>query len=168
MVILNNHLKVKMPILGLGLDHSNICTDYNTVYLDRDNNDPATVKCMTKVLKFYEAFFSELTETFSYSLYRMSHEEKVAQKEMVKKRFFFYSLEKEITMQSFLLQAESKVYSTVDIWSQEENNSLLIQNDEEGEGIYFYCEENSPIHTWLKEKLSAYTLDDMGFEDIRK
>jgi protein-arginine kinase len=157
-----------MKIIGLGLDHSNICTDYNTVYLDRDNNDPATVKCMTKVLKFYEAFFNELSSHFAYALYRMNHQDQVAQKEMVKKRFFFYSLEKEITMQSFLLQKESKVYNSIDAWAQEVNNSLLIQNDEEGEGVYFYCEEDSPIHIWLKEKLSAFSLDDMGFEDIRK
>lgn len=157
-----------MPIIGIGLDHSNICTDYNTVYLDRDNNDPATVKCMTAVLKFYEVFFAELSTEFGFKLYRMNHDTLLPQKEMVKKRFFFYSLEKEITMQTFLLQKESKIYNTIESWSQEAENSLMIQNDEEGEAVYFYCEENSPIHEWIKEKLSDYSLDDMGFEDIRK
>jgi len=157
-----------MKIIGIGLDHSNICTDYNTVYLDRDNNDPETLKCMTRVLQFYEAFFTALSKEFGYRLYRLNHDVILPQKEMVKKRFFFYSLEKEITMQTFLLQSESTIYTNIDAWSQETKHSLLIQNDEEGEGVYFYCEENSPVYVWLKEKLSAYSLDDMGFEDIRK
>jgi len=157
-----------MKIVGLGLDHSNICIDYNTMYLDRDNNDPATVKCMTSVLKFYEAFFTALSKEFNYELYRLNHDVLLPQKEMVKKRFFFYSLEKEITMQTFLLQSEPKVYDSIEAWSKDSKNSLVIQNDEEGEGVYFYCEENSNLHTWLEDKLSLYSVDTMAFEEMRK
>ncbi|MDQ7060323.1 MAG: hypothetical protein Q9M43_04060 [Sulfurimonas sp.] len=37
-----------MKKIGLIVDYSNICTDYNTAYLDRDNLDPDTSKCMKK------------------------------------------------------------------------------------------------------------------------
>jgi hypothetical protein len=161
MGILKNHLKVEMKIVGMGIDHSNICTNYNTMYLDRDNNDPATVGCMTKVLKFYEVFFTELIEAFSYTLYRINHDEAVALKEMVKKRFLFYSLEKEITMQTFLLHKTSNVYESIEAWSKDTAVSLLIKNDEEGEGIYLYCEKNTALHQWILQRLDGYNLDEV-------
>jgi hypothetical protein len=84
---------------------------------------------------------------------------------MVKKRFFFYSLEKEILAQTFVLQKESMKYNSLSEWAKEGQNSLLIQNDDEGEGVYFYFIENSEVHKWILAKLSDYSLDEVPFQE---
>ena len=154
---------MSMKKIGLGLDYNNICKDYNTVYLDRDNDDPATTACMRKVLKWFEVLLSELVENFHYNIYRMNQNTPVALSEIVKKRFFFYSLEKEIIAQTFILQKEAVAYNSLEDWAKKSEDSLLIQNDEEGEGVYFYLTENSEIHQWLLNKLSDCSLDEVPF-----
>ena len=151
-----------MKKIGLGLDYSNICKDYNTVYLDRDNDDPATMKCMRSVLAWLEALFGEITHTFDYKAYRLNHQPPVELSQIASKRFLFYSLEKEITLQSYILHNEPHHYTTLAQWEALSENSLLIKNDEEGEGLLFYFEENSKIHLWMVERLKAYSLDEIA------
>ena len=152
-----------MKKIGLGLDFSNICKDYNTVYLDRDNNDPATVKCMSKVMDWFNILLSELLETFEYKIYRINQDVSLPLKEIVQKRFFFYSLEKEMILLNFVLQKENIVHGSLSSWSKTTESSLLIKNDEEGEGVFFYFDEGSDIHKWLLEKLSDCSLDEVPF-----
>lgn len=167
MVITKSHSNKgeRMNKIGLGLDYNNICKDYNTVYLDRDNTDPATTQCMNKVMGWFNIFLPELMEEFDYKLYRMTQDKIVPLKEIVKKRFFFYSLEKEILAQTFIFQKESIVFSSLSEWSTHGEDSLLIQNDDEGEGVYFYFVENSELHKWLLEKLSNYSVDEVPFNE---
>jgi len=155
-----------MKKVGIGLDFSNICKDYNTVYLDRDNDDPSTIGCMKKALQWFDVFFSELLENFGYSVYRLNQDSAVELSELVKKRFFFYSLEKEILAQTFIMQKEGIAYDGLNDWGKNATDSLMVQNDEEGEGIYFYVEENSEIHTWIVSKLSDCALDDVPFVEV--
>ncbi|CAA6825250.1 MAG: Unknown protein [uncultured Sulfurovum sp.] len=155
-----------MQKIGLGLDYNNICKDYNTVYLDRDNNDRETVKCMKSVMDWFNKFLSELMQTFDYGIYRMNQNVALELKEIVQKRFFFYSLEKEMIAQTFILQAEAKTFDSLAHWSKSRENTLLIKNDDEGEGIYFYFNENAEVHTWIEDKLKDYTLDSVPFEEV--
>ena len=153
-----------MNKIGLGLDYNNICTDYNTVYLDRDNTDPDTVGCMNNIMRWFKPLLSELLETFDYGIYRVNHDILLKLEDIVQKRFLFYSLEKELTAQTFIIQKEPIAYSSLAVWSKEDTESLVIQNDDEGEGIYFYVTENSPMHMWLADKLSDYSVDEVPFE----
>ena len=154
-----------MKKIGLGLDYNNICKDYNTVYLDRDNNDMATTQCMKSVMEWFNEFFSDFMQTFDYELYRLNQPTPLELKELVKKRFFFYSLEKEILAQTFVLQKETMSYTGLSEWAKAGQNSLLIQNDDEGEGVYFYFIENSEVHKWILNKLKDYSLDEVPFEE---
>jgi len=142
-----------------------ICKDYNTVYLDRDNDDPQTVKCMKKILAWLDEFLGEMVETFDYKIYRMNQESVLNLSEIVSKRFLFYSLEKALTAQTFILEKENKHYTNLAAWAANSEESLLIQNDDEGEGMYFYVPENSNIHTWLLDKLKDFSLDEVPFEE---
>jgi len=153
-----------MQKIGIGLDYSNICKDYNTVYLDRDNNDRATVGCMNKVMEYLRPLLSELIENFNYKINRINNTESLKLDEIVQKRFLFYSLEKEITLQTFILENESIGYESLVQWEQTSKEGLLISNDEEGEGVYFYCEADSKVHKWLLENLKAFSLDEVPFE----
>ncbi len=154
-----------MNKVGLALDYNNICKDYNTVYLDRDNNDRDTVACMVKVMDFFKTFFNDLMQTFNYELYRLNQPNPLELREIVKKRFFFYSLEKEILAQTFVFQKEKMAYGGLSEWVVKGEDSLLIQNDDEGEGVIFYFIENSEVHKWLLEKLSDCSLDEVPFEE---
>ncbi|CAA6815735.1 MAG: Unknown protein [uncultured Sulfurovum sp.] len=154
-----------MQKIGLGLDYNNICKDYNTVYLDRDNNDRETVQCMKKVMDWFNKFLSELMQTFDYDIYRMNQNVALGLKELVQKRFFFYSLEKEMILQTFILQAEATTFDSPEHWRKSTENTLLIKNDDEGEGVSFYFNENSEVHLWLQEKLKDYSLDPVPFEE---
>jgi hypothetical protein len=154
-----------MKKIGIGLDYSNICKDYNTVYLDRDNDDPATMKCMRSVLAWLDELLSEVIEEFGYEPYRLNHKPTVNLSEIVSKRFLFYSLEKEITLQTYILHKEDNTYLTLPQWANESEESLMLKNDEEGEGLFFYVEENSTIHAWLVERLKDYSLDEVPFEE---
>ena len=153
-----------MNKIGLGLDYNNICKDYNTVYLDRDNNDRETMRCMVKVMDFFKEFFTDFMQTFEYELYRLGQPKPLVLSEIVKKRFFFYSLEKEILAQTFVFQKETMAYNGLSEWSNNGENSLLVQNDDEGEGVVFYFIENSEVHKWLIQKLSDCSLDEIPFE----
>jgi hypothetical protein len=153
-----------MKKLGIAVDYSNICKEYNTVYLDRDNKDPATSKCMKQVLSWTENFLSELLEHFSYKLFNLSSNVNVEIDDVASKRFLFYSLEKEITLQSYVVQKEYKEYVGLSAWEMEEGETLLIQNDADGGCLYFYTQENSKELMWMKEKLHDFSLDEIPFE----
>ena len=154
-----------MKKIGIGIDYSNICKDYNTVYLDRDNDDRPTLQCMKKIMDWISTFLSELQETFNYNIYRTTDNTPLKIEEIARKRFLFYSLEKEMLLQSFILQNEHTTYNTLGEWGKDTQESLLIKNDEEGEGLYFYCNENSKLHHWILEKLPEFSLEDVPFAE---
>jgi hypothetical protein len=152
-----------MKKIGIGIDYSNICKDYNTSYLDRDNTDPATKKCMKQVLAWSQGFLSELLEHFGYKIHHLHSSTPVKIDDVSSKRFLFYSLEKEITLQSYVIQKEYVEYESLGAWELDTNDSILIQNDEDGEGIYLYLNENSSEHQWITDKLKNFSLDDIPF-----
>lgn len=156
-----------MKKIGIGIDYSNICKDYNTVYLDRDNSDPATKKCMKQVLEWSKGFLSELVESVEGKLHNLSSSVPVKVDDVASKRFLFYSLEKEITLQSYVIQKEYVQYDSLSAWEQDENDTILVQNDEDGGGIYFYFNEDSSVLKWIKEKLESFTLDEVPFQAIK-
>ena len=105
-----------MKKIGIGIDYSNICKDYNTSYLDRDNTDPATKKCMKQVLAWTQEFLSELLENFGYKMHHLHSATPVKIDDIASKRFLFYSLEKEITLQSYVIQKEYVEYESLAAW----------------------------------------------------
>ena len=153
-----------MKKIGIGIDYSNICKDYNTVYLDRDNTDMATFNCMKQVLTWTNKFLYELLESFELKVHNLSSSSLVTVEEIASKRFLFYSLEKEITLQSFVIDKEYIYYENLAAWEQENNSSILIKNDEDGGAIYFFLEENSPAHQWITDNLKEFSLDEVPFQ----
>ena len=156
-----------MKKIGIGIDYSNICKDYNTAYLDRDNTDPATKKCMKQVLTWSKEFLSELLENVEGKLHNLSSSSPVQVDDVASKRFLFYSLEKEITLQSYVIHKEYTKYDSLTAWESSNNDSILIQNDEDGGGIYFYCNENSSVLEWIRTKLKDFSLDEVPFQAIK-
>ena len=157
---------ITMKKIGICIDYGNICTNYNTVYLDRDNNDPNTVDCMNKVMHWLKPFLSELMKTFEYGIYRFKHEPVLKIEEIVKKRFLFYSLEKALTAQTFVLQTTYTEYESLTQWATNAKDSLLVRNDDEGEGMYFYFEEHSTVHEWFKAKIKEEDWDEIPFSEV--
>ncbi|PHS40997.1 MAG: hypothetical protein COB07_03115 [Sulfurovum sp.] len=156
-----------MKKIGIGIDYSNICTDYNTSYLDRDNMDPATKKCMKQVLSWIKEFVAELLENYECQLHNLSSSTPVKIDDIASKRFLFYSLEKEITLQSYVMQKEYVEYESLAAWELDNNHSILVQNDEDGGAIYFYFNENSGVLDWIKNKLENFSLDEIPFQAIK-
>jgi len=152
-----------MKKIGIGVDYSNICKDYNTAYLDRDNTDRATMKCMNQVMVWTKEFLSELLEHFGYNMYKLNASGAVEIDEVASKRFLFYSLEKEITLQKYLIQKEYTAYDSLAVWESGGDNSILVQNDENGGGIYFFLNENSSEHRWILDKLQNFSLEELPF-----
>ena len=152
-----------MKKIGIGIDYSNICKDYNTVYLDRDNTDPATKKCMKQVLGWSKEFISEVLENYGYNIYSLNSSIAVNVDDIASKRFLFYSLEKEITLQSYVLQKEYVEYGNIATWEAKNDEGVLIKNDEDGEGIYLYMNENSQVHQWIVDELKDFSLDEVPF-----
>jgi hypothetical protein len=152
-----------MKTIGIGIDYSNICKDYNTAYLDRDNKDPETSKCMRQVVAWTREFLSELTQHFGYKIYTLNSATSVEIDEVASNRFLFYSLEKEITLQSFAVQKESITYDNITAWVMDNNDGLVIQNDEDGEGIYLYLHENSELYQWVTYKLKDFSVDEIPY-----
>jgi hypothetical protein len=153
-----------MKKVGIGVDYSNICKDYNTVYLDRDNTDPATKKCMKQVLTWSKEFLESLLAQFDYTIHNVSSNVSVNVDDLASKRFLFYSLEKEITLQSYVIQKEYVEYESLSTWELDNNDNILIQNDEDGEGIYLFFNENSKEHQWIVDRLKNFSLDDVPFQ----
>ena len=152
-----------MKKIGIGIDYSNICKDYNTSYLDRDNTDPATKKCMKEVMTWTKGFLSELIENFEYNMYQLHSANLVKIDDIASKRFLFYSLEKEITVQQYVLQNEYVQYDSLAAWNTADSNGILIHNDEDGEGIYLYVNENSKEHQWITDTLNDFSLEEVPF-----
>jgi len=153
-----------MKKIGIGVDYSNICKDYNTVYLDRDNTDPATKKCMKKVLTWTEEFLTELLEHFNYKIHNVSSSVPASIDDVASKRFLFYSLEKEITLQSYVMQKEYVEYGALAVWEENAEKSILIQNDEDGSCIYLFVNENSDEYVWVTQALKEFSLDEVPFQ----
>lgn len=152
-----------MKKIGIGIDYSNICKDYNTSYLDRDNKDPATSKCMKQVLTWTQGFLSEILENFGYAIHHLHSATPVKVEDVASKRFLFYSLEKEITLQSYVIQKEYIEYGSLSVWELESEEGILIQNEEDGGGIFLFFNENSREHQWIIEKLKDFSLDEVSF-----
>lgn len=153
-----------MKKIGLGIDYSNICKDYNTAYLDRDNDDRETKKCMKEVLVWTKELLSAYLEHFGCTIYRFNDSAPVDVDEVASKRFLFYSLEKEITLQKYVLSKSYAHYETLAAWESESRDCVLIQNDENGGAIYLFFNEGSPEHQWIRERLKEFTLDDVPFQ----
>jgi len=147
--------------VGIGIDYSNICKDYNTVYLDRDNDDRETVSCMNKIIQWISPLLEDIEAEFNFKIYRTTNPNALSKEEIACKRFLFYSLEKEMLLQSFILSEHHKYYNILSEWGEDTTPSILIKNDDEGEGIYFYVIENSDIHLWLLEKFKDFSLDEI-------
>ena len=156
--------RLSMKKVGIGIDYSNICKDYNTVYLDRDNTDPATKKCMKQVLTWSHDFLSELLESFESSIHNLSSAVPVKIDDVASKRFLFYSLEKEIMLQSYVVQKAYVEYESLTAWELASDDSILIQNDEDGGSIFFFVNENSKVHEWITNKLQNFSLDEVEFQ----
>jgi hypothetical protein len=153
-----------MKKIGIGIDYSNICKDYNTVYLDRDNTDPATSKCIKTVMTWTKEFITQLTQNFGYTIYNFNSHALVEVDDIASKRFLFYSLEKEITLQNYLLQKGSVRYDSLSLWELEDSDSVLIKNDADGGGIYCYFTQNSQVHHWIIDKLKDFSIDEVEFD----
>ncbi|MEN8303057.1 MAG: hypothetical protein ABFQ64_03165 [Campylobacterota bacterium] len=153
-----------MKKVGIGVDYSNICKDYNTSYLDRDNTDPATAKCMKQVLTWSKEFLSKLLDSFELKVHNLSSSTLVDVGDIASKRFLFYSLEKEITLQSYVLDREYRHYDNLAAWELAENDSIVVKNDEDGGAVYFFLNEDSPAHQWIKDNLKEFSLDEVPFE----
>lgn len=150
-----------MNIVGIAIDYSNICQDYNTAYLDRDNKDPETAKCMKKVVAWTKDFLSKLCGELGYGIYPLNSDIAVKIDDVASNRFLFYSLEKEITLQSFVATKVHKQYDNATAWAAENEDGVLIQNDEEGEGIYLYMRGDSNVHSWIIDALKDFSLDEV-------
>lgn len=153
-----------MKKIGISVDYSNICKDYNTSYLDRDNLDPATKKCMKQVLTWSKDFLSEMLEHFERKLHHLSSDTPVKIEDVSSKRFLFYSLEKEITLQSYVIQKEFVQYDSLAAWEAETNDTILIRNDEDGGCVSFFFNEGSDIDPWIRDTLKDFSLDEAIFE----
>ena len=153
-----------MKKIGISIDYSDICKDYNTAYLDRDNLDPATSKCMKQVLSWSKGFLSELLQSRDSSIHNLSSSILVKVDDVASKRFLFYSLEKEITLQSYVIQKEYIEYESLSAWELETNDSILVRNDEDGGCIYIYFNEDSSIRQWIENTLEGFSLDEVPFE----
>lgn len=153
----------KKPLAGIGVDYSNICKDYNTSYLDRDNKDPATMKCMKAVTLWMKSLLQQLQDRFGLSIYNLQSGSAASVDEIASNRFLFYSLEKEITLQSYVLQDSDATYDTASDWVDNLNTGMIIRNDEDGEGVYFYAYEDSPLLSWLHDRLQTFSLDEVEF-----
>lgn len=153
-----------MKKIGIGIDYSNICKDYNTSYLDRDNTDPATSKCMKAVLAWSKDFISGLAESFDYKIYNFNSSAQATIDDISSKRFLFYSLEKEITLQNYLMTKEKLEYNSLAVWELENDDSVLIKNDEDGSGISLFFTENSSVHHWIMNDLNDFSIDEVDFK----
>lgn len=153
-----------MRKIGIAIDYSNICKDYNTSYLDRDNLDPATKKCMKQVLTWSKDFLSDMLEHFDRKLHHLSSDIPVKVDDVSSKRFLFYSLEKEITLQSFVIQKEFVQYDSLAAWEAEDKDTILIRNDEDGGCVSFFFNEGSEVDAWIRDKLKDFSLDEAIFE----
>ena len=152
-----------MKKVGIGVEYSNICKEYNTFYLDRDNKDLETSQCMKKVILWSEKFLSELLERFGYKIYNLNSSVEAKVSDIASKRFLFYSLEKGITLQSYVLAKEFVQYEGLAAWESDSSENILVQNDEDGGTLYFFVNENSQAYNWITSKLKAFSLDEVSF-----
>jgi hypothetical protein len=154
-----------MTKIGISIDYSNICKDYNTVYLDRDNDDKETTECMKKVMEWIADFLDKLMKEFNYKIFRLNNSSALGIDEISRKRFLFYSLEKEMLLQNFILQDVYSKYISLAQWAKDSTNSMMIKNDDDGEGIDIYFEEHSSLHKYILEELKDFSLEVIEFNE---
>ena len=122
---------------------------------------------MKQVLSWTKEFLSDLLESYEGQLHNLSSSTPVTIDDVASKRFLFYSLEKEITLQSYVIQKEYVEYESLAAWESDNNDSILVQNDEDGGCIYVYFNENSSVLDWIKNKLENFSLDEVPFQAIK-
>lgn len=118
---------------------------------------------MKSVLTWSKNFLSELLDTFEYKLHNLSSSSPVKVDDVAAKRFLFYSLEKEITLQSYVIAKEYVEYESLAAWQDDNHGSILIRNDEDGGEVSIFVDENSKEHQWILEYLKEFSLDEVAF-----
>ena len=66
-------------------------------------------------------------------------------------------------LQDYVLQKEYVQYDNSTAWALANSDSVLIQNDEDGSGLYFFMDENTSVHQWITNKLQHFFLDEVDF-----
>ena len=138
------------------IDYALLCPDFNTTYLDRDNTDPKTVACMHAIIDFFDELLDELKSCFDLSLYRVGHNEPQPNSALCTNRFLFYSLEKEITKQNFLLSKPFQPIDGIDDFFEKGIEGVFVTNDKMGEATYLYVDDSNKIGRWLLERLEQF------------
>lgn len=119
---------------------------------------------MRQVLAWTEGFVGALLEAFDYKIFNLSSDVKVDIDDVASKRFLFYSLEKEITLQSYVFNKEYKKYEGAASWEMDETGGVLVQNDPDGGCLTFYTSLNAAELIWMREQLKEFSLDEVAFE----
>ncbi|QOP42863.1 hypothetical protein FJR45_02410 [Sulfurimonas sediminis] len=118
---------------------------------------------MKKVMAWSQEFLSELLDTFEYKIFHLNSSAPVKVSDIASKRFLFYSLEKGITLQSYVLAKEFTQYEGLAAWEVQNSSNILVQNDEDGGSLYFYVNENSQEYKWITARLKDFSLDEVPF-----
>jgi hypothetical protein len=146
---------------GMYLKYSHVHLN-NKLYIYREHikTEADTMKSANAITKWVEDLCRQFENEHKYKVYSCGIQATVSFEELVRDDFLFYSIDDAQEYKEYLI-AESgtiaKNYSDLNDWSAKNGNGIIISNDADGIGLYFYFNDSAvPCDWWLMHYLSRY------------
>lgn len=132
----------------------NFCNETTVIY--REDTNSKTETCKNNIIIFFKELLQNLQQKFNIEIFHIDSKEKIIDFFETAETFLFYSAENALEYQELLCTSfENKLdINSIDDIYLHDSNSLVISNDWDGDGLYFYINPDSDIYLWFLENLN--------------
>jgi hypothetical protein len=119
------------------------------------------VKCIKSILDFVKELIDEFISR-NYIIHSLKEKKQVSFDELLKPIFLFLSIKLLNKETPYILTNDSVRISGYDdelLWIKNEKDGIVILNDEDGQCLYFYLNDECKKHEWIVEYLQKYGIE---------
>jgi hypothetical protein len=131
-------------------------------YFENVNREIQTTENEAKCIKSILDVTEELIDKFiarNYVIYSFKNKTQASFDELLKPAFLLFSIEL-LNEETIYVVANDNIcidgYDDEFFWIENEKNGIIIANDDDGQCLYFYLNDECKKHEWLAEYLQKY------------
>jgi hypothetical protein len=132
-------------------------------YFENATGELSTTEDEVKCIKSILSFIKELTDEFigrNYIIYSLKEKKQVHFDELLKPIFLFFSVKLLNKETLYIVTNDSVCIDGYDelLWIKNEKDGIVVSNDEDGQCLYFYLNDECKKHEWIVEYLKPYNV----------
>ena len=133
------------------------CKELDYIYQNSTNIEALT--CMNDIKEFLTKLVSMIKYNHNYKVFSMKDNLEVEYIDICDDKFLFYSSENALEKQEFFLNIDSNNNSiTFSQWYNNSKEGIVLENDEDGGGLYIHFNKNLISYEWLIKYLINFQI----------